>query len=198
MKKNLLTVSTLAMAVLSGSAFAASGDVIGSGSGNIDITGTVTTSTCALAVNGTAQTFQVTRDQISAAKGGERITGAESVFTVSNCKGTPLHVTMKGAAPDTDPLFFKFDKQAGIRYTLTAVDGTDGRWAWAGGTTPITNPNFMFRADQPQSEGVVFTPVTDSDSFTVRTNVLRTPGVAVPETLPSEVKATYAYNITYK
>lgn len=197
MQKNLLVVSTLAMAVMSGSAFAASGDVIGSGSGNIDITGTVTTSTCALTVASNAQTFKVTKDQIMAAKTGDRITSAESVFTVNNCKGTPLQVTMKGNIPDTDPLFSKFDKEAGVRYTITGVNGTDGRWSWAKTGNLVTTSEFMFSATQAQADAVVFTPASDSDVFNIKTNVLRN-AIAIPATLPSELKATYAYNITYK
>lgn len=197
MKKNLMAVSVLALAVVSGSSFAASGDVIGSGSGNIDITGTVTTSTCALTVANNAQTFQVTKDQITAAKAWDTITSAEAVFTVNNCKGTPLQVTMKGSIPkDGDPLFNNFDKDAGLIYSLTGVNGTDGRWVFSGGGA-VTNPDFMFSSTQAQANAVVFTPASDSDVFNIKTKVIRSPS-AIPVTLPSEVKATYAYNITYK
>ncbi|MBJ8362578.1 type 1 fimbrial protein [Citrobacter cronae] len=197
MKKNLLAVSTLAMAVMSGSAFAAPGDAIGNGTGNVNITGTVTTSTCGLSVTGADQTFALTKDQIVSAQAGDTLTTADATFTLNNCKGTALSVTMKGgAAYYADRLFNAFDKVAGLRYQLRLQNGNDGRWAWDDGSA-VTVSEPVFPSDATQDNAIVFTAKTDADSFNVRTLVSRS-GENLPATLPSEVKATYAYNITYK
>lgn len=195
MKKNLLAVSALAMAVMSGSTFAASGDAIGNGTGNVNITGTITTSTCALSVTGTDQTFSLTKDQIASAAYRDKIASADATFSVNSCKDIPLNVTMKGT-PDADPLFNAFDVAAGLKYQLKLQNATDGRWAWANGGT-VTNAEPIFGSTTVQDQGIVFTALTDADTFNVRTYVVRDSN-ALPTTMPSEVKATYAYNITYK
>lgn len=196
MKKNLLAFSALALTVMSSSVLAASGDTIGSGSGNVNITGTVTTSTCAMSVTGVDQKFNVTKDQISAAKAGDLVATADATFTLNNCKSTPLQVSMKGTPADGTDLFNAFDKEVGVRYQLNARNTTDGRWTYYQGN-PVTETDAVFSNTKAQAQSIVFIPASDADSFVVRTNVLRN-SKQIPASLPSEIKAMYAYNITYK
>ncbi|EHT9578380.1 hypothetical protein KY149_004699 [Escherichia coli] len=197
MKNFSRAVLAIALMGSSVSIFAAPGETIGSGSGSVTISGNLTTSTCSLAVTGNNQTFNLTHDQIKSASDGEELTRQTAGFSLNNCAKTPLLVTVTAQASEGDPLYNQFNEgdNIGIRYQLVGENMNDGRWTWNNSNSQVGNASAVFK-NNGDADAMVFTPVSDSDTFNIHTRVVR--HAKGGEQLQNTVSATYNYNIKYK
>ncbi|EBA5797908.1 hypothetical protein BHG98_19500 [Salmonella enterica] len=179
----------------SASVFAASGDPITHGSGNVNITGSVVASTCSLNVTGTDQTFTLTRGELSNTAPGTTVATAEAEFTLHNCNDTPLNVNVSGTSFLNDPFYGKFDNlNNGLRFQAVTEDN-DGQWTSSTDGSAITG-TIYWKMDG--SKTLSRTPAGDSDSFKILTKVQRVGPTSSLSSIPDSLSARYTYNVTYK
>lgn len=192
-----------ALTMSSASIFAAAGDPVTGGSGNVDINGTVQNNTCAVAVDKTALTVKIMTADFNNFTGGARdltMSGdTTSTFTLSNCNGQPIKVLITPTAgnaiadqvpywsiPGLDQLSLKLSTPRGTLVGGKFVSlNTGNDWT----------ANVDYTSAGTSTTGIKLSPSADTTTFPVAATFGKRGTGAYSG--PSTFTIGYTYNLTY-
>lgn len=205
MMKNVIKLSMIAaLTMSSASVFAAAGDLVTGGQGNVTVDGTVQTSTCSVAIDKASQKISINKSDYDALNNLDLIPGAKdkSTFTLSNCNAVPVKVIItptSGTQVDgSNPYYTVLDNSGvAVRIMSNVTSGvTGGKWSNTDGSALSANAqNVNFTTATAVTNGFRFTPTADTASFTVDTAMAKFGSVAYKG--PSTFTTGYTYNLTY-
>ncbi|WP_176082257.1 type-1 fimbrial protein, a chain [Edwardsiella tarda] len=180
-----------------------SGIAVYGGSGTIKVTGHLINSSCAVSVDKNSDEFTLSQAQTTTAKFNDVLVTLPFIFTVSQCADTPLLFKLR-VQPYSQNFVYTFGEESILQYRLILFAKTINSEQWRSVTREAvkslninTNGGVVIPNYDNQREGLLFTPASESEQFTINMVITRSPLDYTPTTDAENLSTTFTYEFVY-
>ncbi|UCQ53555.1 type-1 fimbrial protein, a chain [Edwardsiella tarda] len=182
-----------------------SGFAVPGGSGTINVTGHLINSSCAISVDKNSDEFTLSQAQVRTASFNDVLVTLPFTFTVSQCADTPLLFKLR-VQPHGQNFVYSFggENLSILQYRLILFAKTINSEQWRSVTREVvnslninTNGGVVIPNYDNQREGLLFTPASESEQFTINMVITRSPLDYTPTTDAENLSTTFTYEFVY-